>query len=62
MPGVFISHRRSDSGGWAGRLFDHLSANRELSSSHGNCQVAVGIAGGDRRGEARANVILYPPI
>lgn len=25
MPGVFISYRRSDSGGWAGRLFDHLS-------------------------------------
>lgn len=25
MSGVFISYRRSDSGGWAGRLFDHLS-------------------------------------
>jgi tetratricopeptide (TPR) repeat protein len=25
MPGVFISYRRSDGGGWAGRLNDHLS-------------------------------------
>lgn len=25
MSGVFISYRRADSGGWAGRLFDHLS-------------------------------------
>ena len=25
MAGVFISYRRTDSGGWAGRLFDHLS-------------------------------------
>ncbi len=25
MPGVFISYRRADSAGWAGRLFDHLS-------------------------------------
>ena len=25
MAGVFISYRRADSGGWAGRLFDHLS-------------------------------------
>ena len=24
MPGVFISYRRADSGGWSGRLFDHL--------------------------------------
>jgi hypothetical protein len=24
MPGVFLSYRRSDSGGWAGRLKDHL--------------------------------------
>lgn len=27
MPGVFISYRRSDSGGYAGRLFDILSAH-----------------------------------
>lgn len=25
MPGLFISYRRSDGGGWAGRLNDHLS-------------------------------------
>jgi len=25
MPGVFLSYRRSDSGGWAGRLRDHLA-------------------------------------
>lgn len=25
MAGVFISYRRADSAGWAGRLFDHLS-------------------------------------
>jgi len=24
MAGVFLSYRRSDSGGWAGRLRDHL--------------------------------------
>ena len=24
MPGVFLSYRRADSGGWAGRLKDHL--------------------------------------
>jgi hypothetical protein len=24
MPGVFLSYRRSDAGGWAGRLKDHL--------------------------------------
>ena len=24
MPGVFLSYRRNDSGGWAGRLRDHL--------------------------------------
>ena len=24
MSGVFISYRRADSGGWSGRLFDHL--------------------------------------
>jgi hypothetical protein len=27
MPGIFISYRRSDSGGHAGRLRDHLSAH-----------------------------------
>ena len=26
MAGVFISYRRDDSGGWAGRLKDHLEA------------------------------------
>ena len=25
MPGVFLSYRRNDSGGWAGRLHDHLA-------------------------------------
>src|SRR5262249_61435830 len=25
MPGVFLSYRRDDSGGWAGRLRDHLA-------------------------------------
>ena len=25
MPAIFISYRRADSGGWAGRLYDHLS-------------------------------------
>lgn len=27
MPGILISYRRADAGGWAGRLFDSLKAN-----------------------------------
>ncbi|HEU4561066.1 MAG TPA: toll/interleukin-1 receptor domain-containing protein [Longimicrobium sp.] len=44
MPGVFISYRKSDSAGFTGRLFDHLSRH------FGAGQVFMDVEGGIARG------------
>jgi hypothetical protein len=44
MPGLFLSYRRTDARGWAGRLFDHLAAR------FGRARVFMDIEGGIPRG------------